>query len=309
MTVVERYGNDERCREIITRLRWPKGVRCLRCHSDKVSPHLISDRKVFVCYSCRYQFSPTVGTIFHDSHLPLTAWFLVTQLMTRSQKGISANQVKQILGVSYKTAWYLCHRIRKAMGEANARRLDSAVLVDETSVGGRLQSRTRCRRVPWYEIVIGIGKRNGDHLQLFRADDLRSNSLAKCISESGAADLDVAVIDRVRRKVIAQGGVYVIGFRCNLTPESAVSLLEREITDTWRKIRAKHLPSYLEETAFRFNNRRNPDRFRNALHKLIASSNLEYKALTADRVITRGEKTTSRAKRERNRAVQGKAQT
>ncbi|MGC1226639.1 MAG: IS1595 family transposase, partial [Candidatus Sulfotelmatobacter sp.] len=115
-TLVGKYSTDDHCREALTHLRWPDGVKCLKCNGEHVAPVL--DRKVYVCYSCKYQFSVTVGTIFHDSHLPLTKWFLVTYLMTESRKGMSANQIKRMLGISYKTAWYLCHRIRKAMTEA-----------------------------------------------------------------------------------------------------------------------------------------------------------------------------------------------
>jgi len=75
------------------------------------------DRGQLDCNSCRYRFSVSTGTIFHDSHLPFQKWFLATFLMTGSRKGISANQLKRVLGISYKTAWYLCHRIRAAMAE------------------------------------------------------------------------------------------------------------------------------------------------------------------------------------------------
>src|SRR5438309_1119526 len=81
--------------------------------------------------------SVTTGTIFHDSHLTLQKWFLTTFLMTESRKGVSANQLKRVLGVSYKTAWYLCHRIRAAMAEVNAAMLSGTVEVDETYVGGK----------------------------------------------------------------------------------------------------------------------------------------------------------------------------
>src|SRR5258708_3262031 len=76
-TLVDRYSTDEHCREALTHLRWPDGVRCLKCNGDNVAP--VADRKVYVCYSCDYQFSVTVGTIFHDTHLPLTKWFLRSQ--------------------------------------------------------------------------------------------------------------------------------------------------------------------------------------------------------------------------------------
>src|SRR5271157_2419086 len=101
------------------------------------------------------------GTIFHDSHLPLWKWFLAIYLMCESKKGISANQLKRSLDISYKTAWYLCHRIRKAMQEVIEKpKLDGIVEVDETYVGGRYDRRRKPE--PWHkQAVIGLLQRHG----------------------------------------------------------------------------------------------------------------------------------------------------
>ena len=109
--LIESFGNDEKCRAYLERLRWPKGVQCLECSSAKV--YRILKRNQFVCDDCSHQFSVTAQTIFHDTHLPLWKWFLATYLLCESRKGMSANQMKRQLGVSYKTAWYLCHRMLK----------------------------------------------------------------------------------------------------------------------------------------------------------------------------------------------------
>src|SRR2546426_8433507 len=113
--LVNQFHSEEKCRQYLEELRWPQGIKCPHCNSQKISR--IQKRKQFDCDSCRYQFSVTAGTIFHDSHLPLWKWFAAMYLMIESRKGMSANQMKRTLGVSYKTAWYLCHRIRKAMTE------------------------------------------------------------------------------------------------------------------------------------------------------------------------------------------------
>ena len=127
----EDFDTDEECRAMLEELRWPDGVKCLRCDSDRVSR--IPSRRLFQCNACEHQFSALVGTIFHDTHLPLPKWFLATYIMTESKKGVSANQLKRMLGIgSYKTAWYLCHRIRAAMAEAGAPKLAGVVEVDET---------------------------------------------------------------------------------------------------------------------------------------------------------------------------------
>ena len=110
LSLMTDYDTDAECRAFLEELRWPNGVECPRCQSKKISR--IKARKMFDCDGCRYQFSVTAGTIFHDSHLPLPKWFMAIFLISESKKGMSALQLKRLLKVSYKTAWYLCHRIR-----------------------------------------------------------------------------------------------------------------------------------------------------------------------------------------------------
>jgi transposase-like protein len=113
--LIEDFGSEDRCRGYLEELRWPDGIVCPRCGGNTMSR--IRKRNQFDCDSCRYQFSVTAGTLFHDSHLPLWKWFLAVYLICESKKGISSKQLQRTLGVSYKTAWYVSHRIRAAMGE------------------------------------------------------------------------------------------------------------------------------------------------------------------------------------------------
>src|SRR6476661_7371963 len=133
--LIEDFGSEDKCRDYLTALRWPDGVRCIRCGSPKISR--IKARDQFDCDACRYQFSVRVGTIFHDSHLPLWKWFLAVYVMGESKKGISSNQLKRMLGVSYKTAWYLTHRVRAAMVDDGSDLLMGIVEADETWISGR----------------------------------------------------------------------------------------------------------------------------------------------------------------------------
>ena len=133
--LIEQFGGEDECHAYLEELRWPECVRCPRCDSDKISR--IKDRRQFDCDGCRYQFSVRVGTLFHDSKLPLWKWFLAVYVMGESLKGVSANQLKRMLGVSYKTAWYLCHRIRSAMADESGELLSGIVEADETYIGGR----------------------------------------------------------------------------------------------------------------------------------------------------------------------------
>ena len=156
----EAFDTQEECISYLEKLRWPEGVECPRCKGKKISR--IGKRAQFDCDSCRYQFSVTSGTIFHDSHLPLPKWFMAVYLMLESKKGISSNQLRRMLKVAPKTAWYLTHRIRKAVEEEkNKPQLDGTVEVDETFLGGRYDKRRK--RGPWdKQAVIGLLQRDGD---------------------------------------------------------------------------------------------------------------------------------------------------
>jgi transposase-like protein len=289
------FGTDEKCREILTKLRWPNGVECPRCHGKDVA--WIKARKQFDCRECEYHFSVTAGTIFNDSHLPLETWFTVTLLMCESRKGISANQIKRMMGISYKTAWYLCHRIRKAMASSDKPMLDGTVEVDETYVGGKFRGGYSGRAKNNKEIVIGIRQRGGD-LRFFHAEDVKSGTLAKYIKENVSTDVDVLMTDdfgaypnamkraghdAAKHKTINHSSkVYVQGDTHTNTVESAFSLLKRGIMGTWHKISAKHLAAYLEEMTFRFNRRKNHDLFVDTLRHMITADPLTFETLTKD---------------------------
>jgi transposase-like protein len=287
-TLIEHFGDETKCRAYIERLRWPKGITCPSCKSDKISR--IIKRNQFDCDACRYQFSATAGTIFHDTHLPLWKWFLATYLLCESRKGMSANQMKRQLKISYKTAWYLCHRIRAAMLETAQEKLGGTVEIDETYVGGKAR---RWRPRSDKSVVIGIHQRNGD-LRMIRAKDAKSATVRQIIDANIGGHVEVIMtdesaiypwaLDELKRgvhKTINHTREYAHGDIHTNTVESAFSLLKRGIVGTWHKVSAKHLPAYLDEMCFRFNNRKNDFLFRDTMLKLIASPNLEYKHLTA----------------------------
>jgi transposase-like protein len=286
--LIEKYGDDTKCRAAIEHLRWPDGVRCPACQSGKISR--IVARNQFDCDSCRYQFSATAGTIFHDTHLPLHKWFLAAYLMCESKKGVPALQMQRMLNTTYRTAWHLCHRIRAAMLEAAPEKLSGIVEMDETYVGGK--ARRWCPRSK-KSVVVGIRKRNGE-LRLLRTKDATAATIREIVAAHIGEDVEVIMTDEAaiydwalrklpkeKHRTINHTKEYAHGDVHTNTIESAFSLLKRGIVGTWHKVSAKHLPAYLDEMCFRFNNRKNPYLFRDTILKLIASPNLEYKNLTA----------------------------
>jgi transposase-like protein len=288
------YSTDEHCRELLKRLRWPNGVECPRCKSKTIS--VISTQKKFECVECEYQFSVLSNTIFHDTHLPLDKWFLTAYLICESRKGMSANQIKRVLGVSYKTAWYLCHRIRAAMKEVDRPMLDGTVEMDETYIGGRHKGAGLRGRGAGKETVIGIRQRSGD-LRFFHASDVKAGTLAAYIKENISEDVDVIMTDdfssypfamkkagvaEVKHKRINHSsGVYVDGDIHTNTVESAFSLLKRGIIGSWHKVSAKHLAAYLDEMTFRFNRRKSQTLFVDTIRHMATADPLTFSKLTA----------------------------
>lgn len=290
------YSTDEQCRALLKKLRWPYGVECLRCKSKKVFE--LAEYAKFECGECHYQFSVTTQTIFHDTHLALETWLMAVLLLVEARKGMSANQIKRTLGIgSYKTAWYLCHRIRKAMSDVEKPMLSGTVEIDETYIGGKHQGHQHKPGHPLCtkQIVIGIRQRGGE-ARFFHAEDAKSGTLAKYIRENLSTDVDVIMTDEFnaypsamkendmsdRHKTIKhKSKVYVDGDIHTNTVESAFSLLKRGIIGTWHKISAKHLQAYLEEMSFRFNRRKNPDLFIDTLRHMITADPLTFETLTA----------------------------
>jgi transposase-like protein len=293
--VINLFDTDEKCRELLVRLRWPNGVECPRCMTPAVE--LVTDKQLFYCKECDYQFSVTASTIFNDSHLPLQKWFLATLLLCEARKGMSANQIKRTLGVSYKTAWYLCHRIRAAMKEVERPMMDGTVEIDETYVGGRKQGHQHKPGHPLCtkQIVIGIRQRGGE-TRFFHAEDAKSGTLAKYIRENVSADVEVIMTDEFssypgamkdtgfsdRHKTIKhKSKIYVDGDIHTNTVENAFSLLKRGIIGTWHRISAKHLAAYLQEMEFRFNRRKSSTLFLDTLRHMVTAPVLTFEKLTA----------------------------
>lgn len=293
VNLIEQFGTDEKCREYLEAIRWPEGIECPRCEAHSVS-HL-KDRKKWECSKCEYQFSVTAGTLFHDSHLPLWKWFLAVYLMCESKKGISANQMKRTLGVSYKTAWYLCHRVRKAMGEDETPLLDGIIEMDETFIGGKLKVgyRGQGKSMMNKTIVLGAVERGGEvRLKVITKAD--GDTIEAFIEAHVDDEVDAIYTDSWKAYIDAVGDVrhesvnhsreeWVRGDVHTNTIEGVWSLFKRSIIGSHHKLSVKHLPAYLDEMEFRYNNRSNPYLFRDTLLVLLSGEALTYRDLIDQR--------------------------
>lgn len=293
--VINLFDTDERCRELLVRLRWPSGVECTRCKMPAVE--LETAKQLFYCKGCDYQFSVTSGTVFNDSHLPLQKWFLATLLLCEAKKGMSANQIKRTLGVSYKTAWYLCHRIRFAMTEVH-KMLDGTIEIDETYVGGKTKGKGVAYGRKQKEVVIGIIQRSGE-LKFIHVAEGTSKAIREVMEQHVSQDVDVIVTDESvlymsglpktqvsKRKAVNHSADeyvrYEDGFMVTTnTVESAFSLFKRGIAGSWHRISPKHLAAYLNEMTFRFNRRKSHTLFLDTLRHMVTAPVLTFETLTA----------------------------
>src|SRR5579875_2123616 len=122
----ERFPTDEACRQHLAALRWPDGYRCPRCQHRKHYP--LDARHLYQCAACGYQTSVTAGTLFHKSHIPLRKWFWAIYLLTQDKRGVSASYLSRTLPLRYETAWFMLHKIRRAMADRDQQfRLDGLV--------------------------------------------------------------------------------------------------------------------------------------------------------------------------------------
>ena len=286
--LIEDFRSEEKCRAYLEELRWPNGVECPRCEGTTISR--IHKRNQFDCDSCRYQFSVTAGTLFHDSHLPLWKWFLAVYLMAESKKGISAKQLQRTLDVSYKTAWYLAHRIRNAMGDDEQPLLRGIIEADETFVGGAKRGVGQGSYHKTHAIVVGAVERDGEvrlklvdrrtkkNLHTFIEQFVDPKAAAIYTDENPAWD-GIATAVRKHGSLSHGRGEYRRGDVSTNTVESVWSLFKRGIVGSYHQLSVKHLPAYLDEMEFRFNGRDNPYLFRDTLLVLLNGEALPLKKL------------------------------
>jgi transposase-like protein len=302
-TLIDQFSDEAKCRAYLEALRWPDGITCPQCGAgdDRVTP--IPSRGLWRCNECQYQLSVRAGTILQDSKLPLWKWFLATYLICEAKKGISANQLKRMIGVgSYRTAWYVSHRVRAAMGIVWEDQLRGIVEADETFVGGKTRRGTG-RRDEWggipgpdparpKAVVLGAVERETGNIRLSLAPN-RGRASLKAFLDEAVADEAIAVYTddwRPYRTIVADGDTrhetvnhsaneWVRGDVHTNGIESVWSLLKRSIVGSYHHVSVKHLPAYLEEIEFKYNNRFNPHIFRETLRVLVTADPLTYDSL------------------------------
>jgi ISXO2 transposase-like protein/transposase-like zinc ribbon protein len=296
--VTREFATEEQCLTYLEKARWPKGVRCVTCGCDRISKFERAGKTgkvqhLYQCLepTCKQQFSAINGTIFGDTHLPLVKWFMAIAMMAQAKKGVSALQMQRHLGVAYKTAWHLCHRIRKAMEPNSGGFLNGHVEVDETYVGGKRdvrRKRAKFDKAP----VIGMVERGGEVRAFAPGQKITAKLALSSIQENIAPTASVHTDDsglyralykdfdhNVVRHSIKQ---YVRGNTHTQTIDGFWSLFKRRLIGTHHQVTVKHLHRYLNEAVYSYNNRDEADLFGKTIAALLIHATFRYATLKAD---------------------------
>lgn len=292
--IPEAAKSEEAARAFLESTRWANGRFCPHCAS--VEPYKITPKKqgsktrpgLYKCKACRKQFTVTVGTIFEGSHLPLHKWLMAVHLMTASKKGISAHQLHRMLGITYKSAWFMAHRLRYAMTQPAMKKLRGDVEVDETYIGAASRSQPRYIGAPKRKpVVLALISRKGQMrakpIKAATAQELKG-SIRQYVHKDSRIITDQWQAYRGIGKDFKRGHEsvnhskleYVRGDVYTNTAESYFALLKRGIHGTFHHITERHLARYCDEFSFRWNHRKATDTER-AVTALIG---IEGKRLT-----------------------------
>jgi transposase-like protein len=298
LEAIKFFDNYENCKRYMMKVRWPDGVvRCPQCNSDHVT--YLENARVWKCYGShpRPKFSLKVGTIFEDSSLPLAKWLPAVWLLASCKNGISSYELHRALGVTQKSAWFMLHRIRKAMQSGSFMKLDGEVEVDETFIGGKARNMHKEKREATITgtggadktAVMGFAKRGGEVRATVIADRKKKTlqGLVRSRVAAGSAlytdalasyeGLDGAFF----HQVVDHAVEYVNGNAHTNTLENFWSLLKRSLKGTYISVAPFHLFRYLDEQTFRYNERKTDDfaRFL-AVLATVVNRRVTYKQLT-----------------------------
>jgi transposase-like protein len=280
ITLAQEYQDEDKARSLFESWRWPHGPVCPHCKFTevyKLTSKPDSKNKMrpglYCCAACRKTFTATVGTVFEASHIPISKWLMAIFILCSSKKSISANQLHRMLKVTYKTAWFMAHRIRFAMGDdsSDGQKLNGVVEVDETFIGGKGQRRTISdRHTPVMALVEQGGKMKTRVVSNVTAKNLGqvmnehvSKEAVICTDEHGAYRQAAKPFkthhsvnhSKHEYSVLKPDGVTASTNHC----ESFFSLFKRGVYGSWHCISREHLPKYANEFEYRWNTRKETD--------------------------------------------------
>jgi transposase-like protein len=290
------FTDEDQAREFLEASRWPDGPVCPFCGQLETVAKLGGKSMGpgwYFCSDCRDKFTVRVGTIYERSHIPLHKWLLATHLVFASKKGMSALQLSRMLGITYKSSWFMCHRIREATAPTKRGPIggeNKVVEADETFIGGKAKNRAYTKKEPKKHAVMTLVDRDGQsrsfHIANVKAKTLREKIVTTVSRKSHLMTDELASYEKVGKEFANHGTVNhsanefakLGGFAHTNTAECRFSLMKRAVFGTHHSISEAHLPRYLAEWDFKWNTRKISDGERAAeAFKGIEGKRLTYR--------------------------------
>ena len=268
-----RFIDPVAARKHLEALRWPDGAECPHCNLINATAVKGGRDGLYQCNSCREQFTVTVGTVFERSKVKLNKWLLCNHLLCSSKKGMSAHQIHRMLGVTYKTAWFMCHRLRAAMTDDGGPLGGPGAIVeaDEAFVGGRKRKRLSGKVAPKKKVVTLVergGRARSFHVANIHGNTVRA-ALVTNIDRASTLMTDEARVYLSVGKEFARHGhtlhagrQFAKGDIHSNTAENFFSILKRGVIGTYHHWSAVHIHRYLAEFDFRYSTKDISDRDR-----------------------------------------------
>lgn len=300
MEAIRYFSDPMICIEAVSKAKWPNGPECPKCGSQKLS--FVKTRKTWTCLSCRKQFSVKVGTIFEDSPVGLDKWLTAMWMMSACKNGVSSYEIADALQITQKTAWFMMHRIRYAVHNGTINKMSGTVEADETFIGGaarfmhkhKRDEKVHGRGPGGKEIVFGLLERNTGKIRVHHVATRRKGELTGLVREHVRKGSEVMTDELLsydgldadyRHKVINHAEKYVDGNVHTNRMENFWSLLKRGIKGTYVSVEPFHLFRYLDEQAFRYNEREltSQQRFQKVLDA-VGGKRLDWNTLTSQEV-------------------------
>ena len=287
--LIKKFPTEESCTEWLEKVRWGNKPHCLYCGSSRVYRHRAEGRHRLQCGDCHKSFSVTMDTIFHNTKLDLRKWFWIISMMLNAKKGISSYQVARELGLRRPTAWSLMHKIRKAMSTEEGALIKGIFEMDETYIKTTKEDNDKDdndktfgggRSTKNNTPVVAIKEKGGD-IKAFATNDTKYHTLGKIAMSVAEIGSEVHTDEYMSYKTFdkffnhktcnhSMEFVSKEGIHCN-SIEGFWSLLKRGIKGQFHHISKKYLQDYVNEFAYRYNNRENKDIFELLLQKTIIS--------------------------------------
>jgi transposase-like protein len=279
ITLAQQYSDEDKARELLESMLWPDGAVCPHCknHKEKAIYRLqpkegSKTRKgVCKCGACRKQFTVTVGTVFEDSHIPISKWLMAIFILCSSKKSVSALQLSRMLKLGYQAAWFMSHRLRFAFADDCKRQLKGVVEIDETFVGGKGDRKTRLSRLTPVMALI----EQGGNMKAKVVPNVSFKNLGKVLREEVQKDAVICSDEntayqtlnkefKAHHTVVHSKYEYILRTPDGIAAgtnrcESFFSLLKRGVHGAWHNVSREHLHRYINEFAFRWNTRKLTD--------------------------------------------------